>query len=421
MKVLNIFFLFLFFSPILLFAQNSNDFGIKFSGFVKTDVIFDSRQTVNIREGHFLLYPSPVTYDKDSIDVNAVSNFNILSIQSRLAGTITGPDVFSANTSAYFEGEFFGLSDADINGFRLRHAWIKFIWKNRELLVGQYWHPLFITESFPEVISFNTGAPFHPFSRNPQIRFTQKSGSLCLIATACSQRDFVSPGGSFSLRNAVLPDLNIKVQNTFTNTSKTIELLAGASADFKMLMPRLISNQFFQTKQKVKGIIFDAFLKLKTPGFTLKLESTFGQNMFDLTMLGGYAYRYTSDTDIINKDIFEYTTIDNFSAWTELMSNGLKFQYGIFAGYSKNLGSLHNIYNWFQLPAFNTTRGANIDYLYRISPRIVFNSGKFRFGAEIEYTVAAYGAYSKIDSLGVVHEAEEVGNIRALLGVFYFF
>jgi hypothetical protein len=30
-------------------------FGISFSGFVKTDLIYDSRQTVSIREGHFFL------------------------------------------------------------------------------------------------------------------------------------------------------------------------------------------------------------------------------------------------------------------------------------------------------------------------------------------------------------------------------
>jgi len=36
-------------------AQDQPKFGIDFSGFVKTDLIWDSRQTVAIREGHFLL------------------------------------------------------------------------------------------------------------------------------------------------------------------------------------------------------------------------------------------------------------------------------------------------------------------------------------------------------------------------------
>lgn len=112
-------------------------FGIDFSGFVKTDIIHDSRQTVSIREGHFLLYPAQEELDINGKDINAVSNFNILSIQTRLHGKITGPDAFGAKTSGAIEGEFFGHSDGDINGFRLRHAFVKLNWTNTQLLVGQ--------------------------------------------------------------------------------------------------------------------------------------------------------------------------------------------------------------------------------------------------------------------------------------------
>ncbi len=69
-------------------------FGIVFSGYVKTDFIFDSRQTVNSREGHFLLFPENEKPDEDGTDINAKANFNILSIQTRLAGSITGPDAW---------------------------------------------------------------------------------------------------------------------------------------------------------------------------------------------------------------------------------------------------------------------------------------------------------------------------------------
>ena len=33
------------------------NFGITWGGFVKVDYMFDSRQTVTAREGHFLLFP----------------------------------------------------------------------------------------------------------------------------------------------------------------------------------------------------------------------------------------------------------------------------------------------------------------------------------------------------------------------------
>jgi hypothetical protein len=156
----------------------SSSFGISFSGYVKTDIFYDSRQTVDIREGHFLLYPKGPLDDLDGRDINRRAGLNILSIQTRLAGKITGPDALGAKTSAYVEGEFFGVSDADTNGFRLRHAYLKLNWTSSALLIGQYWHPMFIVEDYPDVVSFNTGAPFQPFNRSPQIRYTRTFGGL---------------------------------------------------------------------------------------------------------------------------------------------------------------------------------------------------------------------------------------------------
>jgi len=163
-------------------------FGITFSGFVKTDIFYDTRQTVSIREGHYLLYPKALLAGPDGDDVNDRGNFNILSVQTRLAGKITGPDALGAKTSAYIEAEFFGTSDADINGFRLRHGYLKLEWTRSELMIGQFWHPMFVVESFPDVVSFNTGAPFQPFNRSPQVRYTRRLGAVALTATALAQR-----------------------------------------------------------------------------------------------------------------------------------------------------------------------------------------------------------------------------------------
>jgi hypothetical protein len=58
--------------PLLTFSQNKEEkFGISFSGFVKTDIFYDTRQTVNIREGHFLLYPDSTYMDANKKDMNA--------------------------------------------------------------------------------------------------------------------------------------------------------------------------------------------------------------------------------------------------------------------------------------------------------------------------------------------------------------
>ena len=53
-------------------AQNeAKSFGLSLSGYVKTDLIYDSRQTSNLREGHFLLYPLAESLGADGEDLNA--------------------------------------------------------------------------------------------------------------------------------------------------------------------------------------------------------------------------------------------------------------------------------------------------------------------------------------------------------------
>jgi hypothetical protein len=418
--------LFILAAPLLLNAQEENKFGIKFSGYVKNDFFFDSRQVESLREGHFLLYPLNVSYDKDSADANAQCSFGILSIQSRLTGNITGPDALGAKTSGVIEAEFFGTSNADINGFRLRHAYVKLNWKNTELLFGQTWHPMFISSCFPEVVSFNTGAPFQPFARAPQIRLTQSFGKFNLMVAAIEQRDFTSngPDGASSkyLRNSAIPDMDLQLFYKKTDEADQTEFIAGAGADYKIIKPRLMTAESYKTKETIGGLSAMVYVKLKTKPITWKIEGVYGQNLYDLTMLSGYACKYETDSARIAKKDFSYTTLDVFSAWTEIMTNGKKWQFGLFGGYTKNLGSIKNINDWTNATSY-FSRGRDINNIFRVSPRVVFNAGKLRLALEGEYTSAAYcrNATKDINSLGEVSNLKSISNIRVLLGVYYFF
>jgi hypothetical protein len=381
-----------------------DSFGIKWSGYVKTDLMFDSRQTVAVREGHFLLYPANKAEDPDGEDINARPNLNILAIQTRLTGAITGPDAFGAKTSGLIEGAFFGHSDTDINGFRLRHAFLKLTWEKTCLLVGQFWHPMFVTEVFPGTISFNTGAPFQPFSRNPQIRLTQTAGKVKMIAAAISQRDFASigPAGTSSiyLRNALIPNLHLQLQ---ANLAKHI---VGVGGDWKALAPRIKTAAGYKTSEKVNGLSLLAYARMNLPAFTWKVEGVLGQNLTDHLMLGGFGVENFEETT--QKEIYIPTGI--YSIWTEF-STGKKMELACFAGYTKNTGATGDISNFWG-------RGSDIDAIYRISPRIVWNSGKTQLATELEYTAASYGSP---DAKGQVQNTELVNNLRLLLAAFYFF
>lgn len=394
-------------------AKPQPAFGLSLSGYIKTDIFYDSRQTVNLREGHFLILPKGELPDSEGKDLNARASFNILSVQTRLVGKVTGPDALGAKTSGLFEAEFFGTSDADINGFRLRHAFVKLNWRRTELLVGQFWHAMFITESFPDVVSFNTGAPFQPFSRNPQIRLTQALGKFNLIATAMTQRDFTSPGpegaSSVYLRNAVLPELNLKLQYAGKDAASGNEFLIGGGADYKTIVPRLRTDTGYKADESLGSWSGMAYAKLKTADVTIKAEGVYGQNLYNLTMLGGYALSKESGPP---EDRQEYSNMKTMSLWGEIHTNGTRWQAGLFGGWSKNLGlddSRTGLYY---------SRGYDIGYVYRIAPRLVFNEGKFRFAAEVEWTAAGYGTP---DIEGVVKDIKETGNLRLLLATYYFF
>ncbi|MEA3479168.1 MAG: hypothetical protein U9R60_13360 [Bacteroidota bacterium] len=411
-----------FILPLVILAQSEKKFNAQFYGFVKTDIFYDSRQVVAVRDGHFLLYPRAEKLDNAGKDINAKSSFNMLSIQTRVGVKITAPDALGAKITGLVEGAFFGMNAADIDGFRLRHAFVKMQWKSTALLVGQYWHPNFVTKCFPGTVSFNTGAPFTPFTRNPQIRITQQAGNFYFIGTILSQVDFVSNGpigpNSIYLRNSVLPALNLRIEYYSANKEKDREFLIGASANFKRLIPRVSSDVFdtitdqtytYKGIEEVSSLSGMLYFKVKVPAITIKAAGTYAQDAFNWTMLGGYAVE-----KIVNpvKGFQEYTPISTLAAWTDIHSNGKKWQVGLFAGYTKNLGSDKNITGAYY------SRGSSIDHVYRISPRFIYNINRFRIAPEIEYTVAAYGTPNE---LGEVENTTAVGNVRLLLGVYLFF
>jgi len=391
----------------IVLAQEKKTFGISFSGFVKSDVIYDTRQTISIREGHFLLYPAPELHDKNHKDVNAKSNFNILSIQTRLTSNLTAPNAFGAKSSGLLEGEFFGHSEGDINGFRLRHAFVKLDWTNISLLVGQTWHPMFVTEMFPGVVSFNTGVPFQPFSRNPQVRLTYTGENYKLIAGAMAQRDFQSHGpaefSSSYLRNTGIPDIHLQFH--YMNTG----ILLGSGVGYKSLTPRLVTVKKIKTDETVSGVTLIGFAKFILDPITIKAQGIYGDNNTDLMQLGGYAVQSTDAITGIEK----YTALSNFTAWGEI-STGKEIEYALFFGYTKAIGASENITGAYY------GRGTDIDNVLRISPRIQFNSEKNRISAELEYTSASYGKPNNLNK-GKVEDLMTVSNIRLLVAFYLYF
>lgn len=378
-------------------AQSSSF--IDWSGYVKTDLFWDTRNTVSFRENHFELYPERKIYNENGEDINKNLQFNILSIQTRLIANINIPDAFGATASGIIESAFFGSAESNINTLRLRHAYLNLDWEKSSLLVGQFWHPLFVTQSYPGTVALTTGAPFQAFSRNPQIRFTVDVHSFQMILAALSQRDFSGPGGATSLQNSAIPNLHAQVQLQLGNHR------LGTGLDYKRIS---INPQLYNS---VDSFSLFGFSNSKFGAIMNKAYMILGNNMMDQTMIGGVAMNQTTQ---------KLEPTRTLSIWNEITSGFLREERSVqvevaaFLGYSKNLGIKGSDVNYIE----NFFRGSDIDYLYRVAPRVQVQSGRARISFELDVTSAAY---DEIKSDGITFESHSAVNTRFLTAFWLFF
>jgi hypothetical protein len=385
--------------------QQEKRWGIRFTGFVKSDYWRDSRRVLAAREDLFLLLPANTNPDVNGDDINATPIFNYSAITSRLTGIISGPDAFGAATSAVIEADFSGMSNADINGFRLRHAYGKLRWQNSELLFGQFWHPMFVTEVFPDVISLNTGAPFQPFIRNPQVSYTRHFGRVGASFTLLSQRDNANDGpfgpDPIYMRTAAAPNAHLQVQ------VKGDRNVWGVAGDYKALRPRVVTPAGVKTDETVGSYAAMAYWKYRQSAFTWRCKAIYGQNLTEHLMLGGYAVRSVDPVTAAET----YTPTNHLFAWGNVVY-GEKVRLGLFAGVARNFGtSDETVGTYF-------SRGADVGHAYRIAPSVSVVSGPVQVSTEVEYTAAAYGVP---DNRGRVRDGRVIGSTRLLVTLFYFF
>ena len=401
-------------------GQEESKFGIKFSGFVKNDFFIDSRQTICAREGHFLLWPAPEKLDANGNDINAKATFNMLAIQSRLSGKITGPDALGAKTSGLIEGDFFAQANDNINLFRMRHAFVKLNWTHFEALAGYTWNPLFVTDCFPGTVSFNTGAPIQSFARNPQFRFAYTAGNFKIIAAALSQIDYTSRGvdgpNCKYLRNSTTPDMHMQVHYGTKNLETGSGFIAGGGLAYKSIVPRLESevapDEIYQVNELVHGLTATAFTKITTGAVTIKAQVRYGENISDVLAISGFGVKDIADPVTGEQS---YTPLKSMAYWGEIHTNGNP-QVGVFGGVVYNTGTKEAM-----SASTNPVYGlaTDINSMFRISPRIIYNTGKVRLALEMEYTQAAYGA--DYNEHYLPDQVVPVSNLRGLLAVYYFF
>ena len=386
----------------LIGPVRAQGFDISWHGFVNPHYYADSRAVVGGREDMMLFYPKPVVLDSLGRDINDGWQADMLAITARLGLRITGPDMLGAKTSAYVEGDFTGSTNATIDNLRLRHAYIDMDWGGRHrLLMGQYWYAMVIHEIMPMTNPLNMGAPFHCYARQPQVRYEYHLKGFEAVAVAEWQLDNMSQGlldgvpasSTQFARHSLVPELNAQLRY------RTGGLFLGAAVNAKTIQPVVNTTGTAADGTLHTSLTYSLFGSLKLGGITLKAQTLLNNSLYEGCSMGGY---------IMHAD---YTCRDWYfnTVWLDVERNRGHWRPGIFMGYAKSQYYLENGETAMQVFG----RGKDIDYLWRVQPRLTYTTGTgLSFVGEAEYTCAGYLIPSG---------TEPVANLRLSLSVVYAF
>ena len=394
------------FNSIAEEVESKNGFKLKIYGQVRADLFYNTRANVESVDGLFYSYPMDIKPDAEGNDLNDQDNSNFYLLYSRLGLDVNGPKLGSAKTSAKIEFDFRG-SGTTLSLIRLRHAYFNFNWGKSSVLAGQTWHPFF-GEVSPQMLNLNTGAPFQPFSRAPQVRYRFNHKGLQLTASAVWQSQFLSNGpegkSNKYIKNSCVPEIH------FGADYKTSNLIVGAGADMTSLVPRTqstLNGKTYKVDERITSVSGEVHAKYTTPMWQFAAKSTLASNLTQTSMLGGYG---VCDIDPITGQQ-SYTPTYNSSSWVNVVW-GKKWKVGVFGGYMKNLGTTKEVSSLIGT-------GVDVDQIVCGSAEITYNLPHWRIGLEYNYTTAWYGDLNKAN--GKIINTHSVDNHRAVVSASFMF
>ncbi|WP_158666592.1 hypothetical protein [Salinibacter altiplanensis] len=372
----------------------------------------------------FMLYPAANNPDADALSDR--DNLGAFQFFSRLGLRVDDfeQNVLGADVSGYVETDFFGPTGDVQNTLRVRRAFAKMSWDNRDVQFGMEWSPLFTLGAFPHTVASEAGTPFNPFARQPMIKLTLRpTETLRLIGATAWQMDaFVDAGlsnapsgtepqgGIDAQQQAAIPGLHGHAQYV------TDRVTLGLGGYLKALRPFPLGERFF-------GGAGTAYAAYSGDPLVVRGKLVYGTAR-DHIGIGGYLYDpAAAGNDVGAADAFQQ--INTLSTWVEVEKAGT-IAPGLFAGYVTNLGVADVLDGPTSGVAF-ATRGVDPDgqslaSVWEVAPRLALNYGPMRFALEVQVTTAQYTARLDDHFAPDPADAEEpVTNVRGDLSVFLFF
>ena len=402
-------------------------------GFIRNYFTYDSRESWSGTGDLYNYQPKDENWNQTEAaaatsgverqDLNAVSTFRFLSLTTRLGLNITGYKWRNTEFGGKIEADFYaGLSTkgsgthsvSGVAQFRLRQAYLTLGWDSLpmrggkdfarvDLTVGQTWHPM--AADLCDAIALNSGAPFGPFSRSPQVKMDARLGKyVTLTAAGIWQMQYMSIGPNGQSADYMLYGKTPEAYLGLSFHDKGFLMRVGA--DVLSIKPRNVGKVIPVPGDTISVKVSDRittaspfiYLQYKKGDFSIKAKSIFAESGEHMNMNGGYGVK------AVNADgSYSYTPTRTSTSWISIVYGGKvgkqedkhpqKLQGILFAGYVHNLGTKEALATKADgsLVGYYYPRAKHMNNMFRVSPTLLYTVGKFQLGCEYEVTSVRYG------------------------------
>ena len=399
---------------------------VKPYGFIRNYMAFDTREVSAGTQDLYFYMPKDRSLE-GGVDLNANPSFRMLSLTTRLGLNVTGYRIGELQVSGNVEGDFYCMSGSAAV-LRLRHAYMGLLWDNLELgdllvYVGQTWHPM--AADMPHVTNLETGAPFNPFNRSPQVMFHWKVRRFTLTGGILYPMQYLPVAPNVTTTTYYSESSGKTIPITVYGAAKSADpnkygmipevyvglsyehrgFLGRVGVDMFSSMPRWEAPAVSIVDEETRELAYDfsntsilkarlfafspfAYVQYTKGKFQVRAKSILAQSGEHMNLLSGYAGTYNW-----RRHALEYTPMQDWASFVSFQY-GTRFQVMCMAGYMQQLGTTKAVFanNSTARPLWlNTVADTKIQRAFRATPAIAYNLGKLTFSLEYNCTGAWFG------------------------------
>ena len=373
----------------------------KFYGFIRNYFAFDSRESKSGTKDLFYYIPKDEALNAKGEDMNANPTFRFLAITSRVGLDVKDYQFGKTKVGAKIETDFYCMN-GNVAVLRLRQAYATLGWdglgkdgkQSTSLKIGQAWHP--IAADQPYVIDLETGTPFNPFSRTPQVMLDHNfSKNFTLTGGFIWQMQYLSSGPNGASDNYIkygcIPEfyagVTFKSNNGFTGR---------VGMDVLSIKPRWRNSAGDKVDDRITTVSPYVYAQYSKDAFAVNAKVVYASAGEHFNMLSGYGV-----TDVNFDGSWDYAPLHSTASYLSV-KYGRKLQVQGMIGHMKNLGTSKSLYEDPANPGYTSTKNVyisgngfhNLNQIIRVTPTVVYNLGKLSFGLEYDITSAQYGKYA---------------------------